>query len=69
MSQEQPKKNRSGTKWSEADYRRAGWHQVKVRLGIDTIAMLDELSADYASRGECLAAIIAEAHARHQGRS
>jgi len=34
------RKSRSGTKWTEAQYRAAGYHQIKVRLPLDTIEIL-----------------------------
>jgi hypothetical protein len=36
-------KSRSGTVWTEADYRAHGYHQVKVRLPLDAIDLLDRL--------------------------
>lgn len=35
---------RSGTPWSEADYRAHGYHQLKVRLPLDAIHLLDCLA-------------------------
>jgi hypothetical protein len=33
-------KSRSGTKWTEAQYQQAGWHQLKLRLPLDAIEAL-----------------------------
>lgn len=39
-------KSRSGAKWTEAQHRDAGRHQLKLRLPLDAIDQLRELAAE-----------------------
>ena len=60
------KKARSGTKWTEQDYRDRGIELLHLRLKPEHHEPLDELAALWGvSRGEAAKRSIEEAHARH----
>lgn len=54
-----PAPKRSGTTWTEADYRAAGYGTIKLRLPLDVLALLDQY-ADEAdvSRAEIVDALV-----------
>lgn len=50
---------RSGTTWTEADYRARGYGTVKLRLPLDALALLDQYAAlADVSRAEIVDALI-----------
>ncbi len=60
------RKSRSGTKWTEADYKAAGIQLLHLRLKPENHEPLDELAKAWGvTRGEAVKRAIDEAHGRH----
>lgn len=52
-------KTRSGTAWTEADYRARGYGSVKLRLPLDALELLDQYASDAGvSRAEIVDALV-----------
>lgn len=53
------RKGRSGTTWTEADYRARGYGSVKLRLPLDVLALLDQYASEAdVSRAEIVDALV-----------